>query len=108
MSDSRAVIYSYIGYSIYLVEKETPQRLYGKVVRDEDRWWNPTWIPKERVIADITGSTEEQVVIAAQMLIDKLTEIKERFDERESELRRQENAETAKVLEGYEPCTSSE
>lgn len=79
---TRLVIWSSYRYGVYEVTKETPTRLYGKLVKDEsERYsYSQKWIDKHQAIAEINHEDREMAISIARALIERLRDIKDRWN----------------------------
>lgn len=100
----RIVVWSDYRYKLYEVFKETPQRIYGRLLKedDKDRYsWSPKWIDKRRVIADVTHEDRDKAIEAAKILIARLNDIAERENAEELKVRQKYRIERDEALKPY-------
>lgn len=98
---ARLVIWSAYRLKIYEVFNETPQRIYGQIVRTERYEYGQKWIDKRQVIAEVTHEDWDKAVEEARALISKIEDIYARRDAEELEVRKKYHEEYEEAREPY-------
>lgn len=100
---TRIVIWSDYQYKLYEVAKETPQRIYGQLIKSEgDRWsYSPKWIDRRRAVAEVVHEDRDKAIEAAKILLARLEDIRERQDAEELRICQKYHTERDEVLKPY-------